>query len=232
MLHIATLFYSIALFAGLATLPVALADTWGPAYSLGPTSTSIIEAYTVFNPGTPPSPTQDYLFLWPGISNATSGLIQSGADAIADQETYCGATEEQWCVSASRFGSDGQTSGDLVPVDANTNITIHYLLGCDGITWNQTVTVGGEVISTLTSTDGPLIEGGWGTGTECQSSCTGTGSAQFYYDTKITMSAEAPEFDQTLGKGDGVIATDLYTNDGGLTWQVDSIEIPKYTAST
>lgn len=46
------------------------------------------------------------------------------------------------------------------------------------------------------------------------------------------MSAEAPEFDQTLGKGDGVIATDLYTNDGGFTWQVDSIEIPKYTAST
>lgn len=62
MLHIATLFYSIALFAGLATLPVALADTWGPAYSLGPTSTSIIEAYTVFNPGTPPSPTQEYVF--------------------------------------------------------------------------------------------------------------------------------------------------------------------------
>lgn len=105
MLHAATLFYSSALLAGLARLPVALADTWGPAYSLGPTSTSIIEAYTIFNPGTPPSPTQEYvasesydawprltgscsyLFLWPGISNATSGLIQSGADAIADQES-------------------------------------------------------------------------------------------------------------------------------------------------
>lgn len=87
----------------LATVAAVKADSWGPAYSLGPTKAAVIEAQTTFNPGMPPTNAQEYillaffgvvsvtsffsaLFLWPGISNATSGLIQSGADQLQNQQ--------------------------------------------------------------------------------------------------------------------------------------------------
>ncbi|KAF9033279.1 hypothetical protein BDZ89DRAFT_557186 [Hymenopellis radicata] len=220
---------SLALLS-LSMVLTVMGDSWGPAYSLGPTNSAIIEATTTFNPGTPPSNPQNYLFLWPGISNSTSGLIQSGADSTADQSGYCGASSDQWCVMASYFGVvDGATTqlnGDMVPVDANTDITINYKLGDDQVTWTQTVTVNGEVISTLESYDGPLYNGGWGTGTECQSDCTGSTSPQYYTDTTIILMEADADFSSTLGIGSGVEASDMVTTDNGKTWTIASITIP------
>ncbi|KAF8910373.1 hypothetical protein CPB85DRAFT_1390526 [Mucidula mucida] len=226
--------FSLRAMISLAILSLSLAltvmgDSWGPAYSLGPTNSAIIEATTTFNPGTPPSNPQNYLFLWPGISNSTSGLIQSGADSTADQSGYCGASSDQWCVMASYFGVvDGATTqlnGDMVPVDANTDIIINYKLGDDQVTWTQTVTVNGEVISTLESYDGPLYNGGWGTGTECQSDCTGSTSPQYYTNTTIILMEADADFSSTLGVGSGVEASDMVTNDNGKTWTIASITI-------
>ncbi|KAK0241678.1 hypothetical protein EDD85DRAFT_819944 [Armillaria nabsnona] len=219
----------------LALLPLALAlaakgDSWGPAYSLGPTNSAIIEAITTFTPGTPPSDAENYLFLWPGISNSTSGLIQAGTDQTADQNSYCGASQDQWCAMASYYGVvDGvttQLNGDMVPIDADASITIHYKLADDDVTWEQTVTLNGDVISTLTSSDGPLYNGGWGTGTECQQDCTGTTSPQYYKNTTITLLKADPDFSSTLSMGDGVEASTMVTSDDGKTWTIDSITIP------
>ncbi|KAK0485912.1 hypothetical protein IW261DRAFT_760505 [Armillaria novae-zelandiae] len=219
----------------LALLPLALAlaakgDSWGPAYSLGPTNSAIIEAITTFTPGTPPSDAENYLFLWPGISNSTSGLIQAGTDQTADQNSYCGASQDQWCAMASYYGVvDGvttQLNGDMVPIDADASITIHYKLADDDVTWEQTVTLNGEVISTLTSSDGPLYNGGWGTGTECQQDCTGTTSPQYYTNTTITLLEADSDFSLTLSMGDGVEASSMVTSDDGKTWTIDSITIP------
>ncbi|KAF9269197.1 hypothetical protein L218DRAFT_1072827 [Marasmius fiardii PR-910] len=210
----------------------AAADSWGPAFSLGPTAPNfaIIESFTTFNPRKPPTNPQDALFLWPGISNGTSGLIQSGADQLQNQKACCGADANSWCVSASYFGVGGQKSGPLVPVNGNTPIDIHYKLASDRRTWDQTVTVNGKVISTLKSSDGPLYQGGWGTGTECQKNCRGTISTQTYKNTKIVLSAADPNLKNTLGVGAGVRHTGLKTSDGGKTWQVSQITIPPYTA--
>ncbi|PBK91600.1 hypothetical protein ARMGADRAFT_1081776 [Armillaria gallica] len=219
----------------LALLPLALAlaakgDSWGPAYSLGPTNSAIIEAITTFTPGTPPSDAENYLFLWPGISNSTSGLIQAGTNQTADQNSYCGASQDQWCAMASYYGVvDGvttQLNGDMVPIDANASITIHYKLADDNVTWEQTVTLNGEVVSNLTSSDGPLYNGGWGTGTECQQDCTGTTSPQYYKNTTITLLEADPDFSSTLSMGDGVEASTMATSDDGKTWTIDSITIP------
>ncbi|EIN05418.1 hypothetical protein PUNSTDRAFT_54827 [Punctularia strigosozonata HHB-11173 SS5] len=214
---------------------VVKADTWGAAYSLGPTAktSSIIEASTVLIPGTPPPDNEDYLFLWPGISNATSGLIQAGADSAKNMQAYCGARNNQWCSAASYFGYINgvlsQWSGPYVPVEPTDQIHIHYKLRSDKITWDQTVTINGTVTSTQVSYDGPLIQGGWGTGTECQEKCTGARSTQYYLNTSIVLSASDYTFPKTLGMGAGVVATDLYTPDGGITWKVDSISIPPMT---
>ncbi|KAK0454872.1 hypothetical protein EV421DRAFT_2029831 [Armillaria borealis] len=228
--HLTLNMFSLALL----TLALALAakgDSWGPAYSLGPTNSAIIEAITTFTPGTPPSDAENYLFLWPGISNSTSGLIQAGTDQTgADQNSYCGASQDQWCAMASYYGVvDGvttQLNGDMVPIDANASITIHYKLADDDVTWEQNVTLNGEVISTLTSSDGPLYNGGWGTGTECQQDCTGTTSPQYYKNTTITLLEADPDFSSTLSMGDGVEASTMVTSDDGKTWTIDSITIP------
>ncbi|KAK0202499.1 hypothetical protein DFS33DRAFT_1488649 [Desarmillaria ectypa] len=214
----------------LALSVVVNADSWGPAYSLGPTSSAIIEASTTFTPGTPPSNPKDALFLWIGISNSTSGLIQAGVDQLANNNAYCGASSTQWCATASYFGvvnsATTQLNGDLVPLDGDQSITIHYKLADDNLTWDQTVTLDGKVISTLQSHDGPLLNGGFGTGTECQSQCTGSTSAQKYTDTKIVLQSADPNFSSTLGKGTGVVASDMVTADGGKTWTIASIQIP------
>ncbi|KAF9023261.1 hypothetical protein BDZ89DRAFT_1018326 [Hymenopellis radicata] len=223
---------SLTLLA-LSLASAVLGDSWGPAFSLGPTSSAIMEATTTFNPGTPPSSPKNYLFLWPGISNATSGLIQAGADSTADQKGYCGASSSQWCVMASYFGVVNgvttQLNGAMVPVNANTAVTIHYKLGSDQVTWTQTVTLNGSVISTLQSFDGPLYNGGWGTGTECQANCTGSTSAQTYTNTTIILMNADPNFIKTRGIGSGVVASDMLTADGGKTWTIASITIPKMT---
>ncbi|KAG7445077.1 uncharacterized protein BT62DRAFT_981400 [Guyanagaster necrorhizus] len=217
-------------FAALALFVAVKADSWGPAYSLGPTSSAIIEASTTFTPGTPPTDAEDSLFLWIGISNSTSGLIQAGVDQLADNNAYCGASSDQWCAMASYFGVvDGATTqlnGDMVPVDGDQAIGIHYKLADDNLTWNQTVTLNGTVISTLQSYDGPLLNGGFGTGTECQSECTGSTSVQTYTDTTIVLQSADADFSSTLSKGTGVVASDMVTTDGGKTWTIASITIP------
>ena len=50
------------------------------------------------------------LFLWPGISNPTSDLVQTTMDAMMNNgsTSYCGGNGSQWCVEASVFGSFGQ----------------------------------------------------------------------------------------------------------------------------
>ncbi|KAJ3742377.1 hypothetical protein DFH05DRAFT_1526909 [Lentinula detonsa] len=216
---------SVCVLAGLVSS--AMADTWGPAFSLGPTKGAVIGTTTTFIPGTPPAEAETGLYLWIGISNGTSGLIQSGVDQDADN-SYCGATATEWCLSASYFGVGGQFDGPYVAVSGSTEIGIAYTLS--GQTWTQTVTVAGKVVSTLTSEDGPLIEGGWGTGTECQQNCKGTASTQQYLNSVIYLSEPDESFPDTLGVGEGVVYTPMETTDGGQTWTIASITLPVYTA--
>ncbi|KAF5378936.1 hypothetical protein D9757_008718 [Collybiopsis confluens] len=197
-----------------------LADTWGPAYSLGPTTGAVIGTSTTFIAGNPPTTAETGLFLWIGISNTTSGLIQSGVDQVANN-AYCGAAANQWCLSASYFGVRGQTDGPYVAVNGNTQIGIAYTLS--GNTWTQTVTVAGKVVSTLTSQDGPLLH--------VQDLLTYLiVDIQQYLNSVIHLSEPDMNFPNTLGKGPGVVATPMQTTDGGKTWTIASITLPIYTA--
>ena len=80
------------------------------------------------------------LFIWPGLSNPPSDLIQTTGVAWGDNASACGAKAGQWCLEASVFGSFGQRSGPSVSVDPDDHITIEYQLGSDNNTWTQTVT--------------------------------------------------------------------------------------------
>lgn len=66
------------------------ADTWGGAVSLGPSTSTIIEAVTTLTPGEAPPTQGGVLFLWPGMSNGTGCLIQTTLESWEDNA---------WCVS-------------------------------------------------------------------------------------------------------------------------------------
>ena len=52
----------LATFVALAPfLGAALADSWGPAFSLGPTKGAVVGTSYTFTSGTPPSPPEEYV---------------------------------------------------------------------------------------------------------------------------------------------------------------------------
>jgi MYXO-CTERM domain-containing protein len=187
----------------------------------------------------PITSTRGPLFLWPGISNPTSDLIQTTMDAWADNASYCGATAGQWCVEGSVFGSFGQRNGPTVAIDPDDHVTIEYRLGTDNTTWTQTVTSQklGRVVSTLQSASGLMPGGGLGFATEADADSF-TIDTQYYLCTEVHLAAADPAFAATgvggvganhgatgVGSGIGTVKN-LRTPDGGLTWLIDLITLP------
>lgn len=232
---------SAVLIVGLPSAQAMAADGWGSSWSFGPTTSRIIHARTTMVPGRLPpiTSTTGPLFLWPGMSNPTSDLIQTTMDAWPDNKGYCGAGTGQWCVEASVFGSFGQRNGPTVAIDPDDHVTIDYLLGADNNTWTQTVTSMklGKVVSTLQSTSGEMPKGGFGFATEADANSY-TIDTQYYLCTEIDLAAADPHFGATgvggvgaqygaTGTGSGIgTAKNLRTPDSGLTWLVDLITLP------
>jgi len=215
---------AVSLLALTSFIVLTTADSWGEAWSLGPTKSRIIEAITTIQPGKPPQPPHSMLALWPGMSNGSGDLIQTTVEQWEDN-SWCGGTKDQWCVRASLFGSFGQIDGPGAKVDATEKITIHYKRSDDAKSWTQTVTrASGQVISTLTHASGHMT--GFGTGTECNDKCTGTTDYQYYTDTKITLEAADPTFGNTRGKGAHVVEENFTSSEGGKVWTVKKITIP------
>ncbi|KAJ1560845.1 hypothetical protein HK096_006997 [Nowakowskiella sp. JEL0078] len=174
------------------------------------------------------------------MSNGTGELIQATLEAWPSNG-WCGATTGQWCVRASVFGSFGQHDGAAAAIDFDDKITIDYTYKNDGVTWVQTVSSAklGKVISTLTSTGGPMTKGGLGFATECDADSY-TIDNQYYVNTVVKLSSADPAFGATGVKGNGGFqngkgpygsATNIHTTDGGLTWYVDLITLPAMIAS-
>jgi hypothetical protein len=232
---------SAVLTLGLPSTQAMAADGWGASWSFGPTTSRIIHAKTTMVPGRLPpiTSTTGPLFLWPGMSNPTSDLVQTTMDAWPDNKGYCGAGTGQWCVEASVFGSFGQRNGPTVAIDPDDHVTIEYVLGTDSNTWTQTVTSQklGKVVSTLQSTSGPMPKGGFGFATEADADSF-TIDTQYYLCTELDFAAADPHFAATgvggvgaqhgaTGMGSGVgTAKNVRTPDGGLTWLVDLITLP------
>ncbi len=201
------------------------ADTWGASWSLGPTKSRIIEATTTLAPGAPPQPPHTMLALWPGMSNGSGDLIQSCIEQW-DDNSFCGATKDEWCVRTSLFGSFGQKDGPAGKVHADEKIKIHYKRSDDHKSWTQTVTrvSTGQVISTMTSNSGHMT--GFGTGTECNDKCTGTTSIQYYTDTTIVLEEADPTFGSTKATQQGAHEEGFTSSEGGKVWTVKKITIP------
>ena len=201
-------------------------DTWGGAVSLGPTKSTITNAVTTLTPGTAPSTQNGELFLWPGMSNGTGDLIQTTLESWPDN-SWCGATTGEWCVRASVFGSFGQLDGDASPVSGDTPVKIVYTLESDDETWTQTVTNAdtGASLSSYSIAAGPYMTG-YGTGTECDDSCSGTIASQTYSNTVITLASADTTFGDTIATSGGATYSGLTSSNDGQTWTIAEINIP------
>ncbi|KAE9377179.1 hypothetical protein N431DRAFT_402003 [Stipitochalara longipes BDJ] len=200
-------------------------DSWGGALSLGPTTSHIIHAVTTLTPGTAPPTQNGELFLWPGMSNGTGDLIQSTLESWPDN-SWCGAATGEWCVRASLFGSFGQLDGTAGVVNGTDEVKIEYSRSADGLSWTQNVTnaITGAYLSSFVHDSGPMT--GWGTGTECDSNCSGTIAPQTYKNTTITLAYSDTAFGNTLGVSGGTTYTGLKVSADGTVWTIESINVP------
>ncbi|KAL4937358.1 hypothetical protein BDV06DRAFT_232650 [Aspergillus oleicola] len=221
---------SKTLASTLALALLKLADAqdnvgFGPAFSLGPTNSWIREATTTLVlPETPGL--KDRLALWPGMGTSGGDLIQALAVSFADPNANCGASEGQWCTWASTLQGT-QLGGKEIPADAGDGLTIHYKYNDDTGKYDQTVSINGEVVSSLSTSSGQAQ--GWGTAVECQDdACDITVAAHQYTSTTIILDSADESFKDTLVLTEAD-STDFSTSDGGKTWTVETINIHEHT---
>ncbi|CAG9998289.1 unnamed protein product [Clonostachys byssicola] len=178
------------------------------------------------------SPHNGNLGLWPGMgtkfdSGADGHLIQGLAISTVGFGSPCNlaANENKWCVVASTYDG-GQTHG-TTPYRANPGdrVTYDYKYNDATSKFDQTVSVNGNVVSTLSTASGHGA--GWGTAMECQQVNCGTVPLHHYVDTKIIMNTPDPNYARTVGTLGA--SGNLVTADGGKTWTAADITIQQYT---
>lgn len=165
----------LASAAGVGLVAAQDSVRFGPYFSLGATTSYIVEAETTIYPGKTPSPQQARLALWPGMGTDAGDLIQTIVLSSTDAEAVnCGGKPRvagEWCVFASALQDGTQVDGVTYPVTATQGATINYKYDATTGNTTQTVSVGGKAVSELSTKSGRAI--GWGTAVECQDQCSG-----------------------------------------------------------
>ncbi|OBR16436.1 hypothetical protein CH63R_01616 [Colletotrichum higginsianum IMI 349063] len=201
----------------------------GPAFSTGPVASDsfIREATSTLVLPAAPANNKGSASLWVGMGTSNGDLIQS----IADNSNYDNTGTDKWSIFAYtllKTGDNSQMPVQTEGTDASEGdkITMHYKFDDASQNYTQTVSINDKVVSTLSTKDGEAQ--GWGSAVECAAEDCGTVGAHSWINTKIILDKEDPNYIRTLGKGQGVTG-DMSTSDGGKTWTVSTIEIPKYT---
>ncbi|KAI9931989.1 hypothetical protein ASPWEDRAFT_171883 [Aspergillus wentii DTO 134E9] len=217
---------TLALLASLGLVNAQNTIGFGPYFSFGPASSWIREANTTIVLPEAPSPQQDRLALWPGMGTSGGDLIQALAVSFSDPEANCGAKAGQWCTWASTLQGT-QLGGKQVPASVGDRVTMHYEYNDSTSKYDQTVSINGEVVSTLSTSSGHAQ--GWGTAVECQDdACKSTAAAHKYLSTTIVLEEADSSFGDTLAMNEAT-SSGFSSSDGGKTWEVETISIQEHT---
>ncbi|KAE8349829.1 hypothetical protein BDV28DRAFT_52949 [Aspergillus coremiiformis] len=199
---------------------------FGPAFSLGPTKSWIREATTTLVLPKAPSPQKDRLALWPGMGTSNGDLIQALAVSFSDPAANCGARAGQWCTWASTL-QGSQLGGKQVPASGGDKLVMAYKFNDSTGKYDQTVTVNGKVVSSLSTSSGQAQ--GWGTAVEAQDQASkSVVAAHQYLDTTIILNSADLTFRDTLRLTDAD-SSGLTTSDNGKTWKVTTINIHQHS---
>ncbi|OJD33742.1 uncharacterized protein BKCO1_2800027 [Diplodia corticola] len=213
----------ISAFAAVALSSVAEA-AMGPAFSTGPVADGswIREATSTLVLPKVPTNNQGDASLWVGMGTSDGDLIQSIAENW---------NSDAWSVFGYTLLSTSDTTQMPVQTDgsaaaAGDKITMHYKYDDASGNYTQLVSVNGQQVAELSTSDGHAQ--GWGSAVECAEEDCGTMGAHSWIDTKIILDSADPNYINTMGKGEGVTG-EMSTSDGGITWTVTTIEIPEFT---
>ncbi|KAL6710842.1 hypothetical protein ACN47E_007899 [Coniothyrium glycines] len=223
----------LPLAASAAVTPRQNYFSFGNFFSTGPVATNswIRQATTTLILPALNSPHTGNLGLWPGMgtkfpSGADGQLVQGLAISTVGYGSPCNfvASDVKWCVVASTFDGNQQ---DGTPYRANPGdrVTYDYKYNDATSKFDQTVSVNGVKVSTLSTTSG--LGAGWGTAMECQQAKCGTVPEHHYVNTTITMNTADPNYGKTLSLNNA--SGNLVTANGGKTWTVADITIKRYT---
>ncbi|KAI1360474.1 hypothetical protein F5Y08DRAFT_348698 [Xylaria arbuscula] len=211
-------------FLSFLTAAGAVNAAFGPAFSTGPVAENsfIRESTATLTLPAVPSSNNGDLSLWVGMGTSNGDLIQSIAESYAGQS---------WTVFAYTLLSTGPSSQmpvqtDPYPASPGDTVTMHYEYSDSTGNYTQTVSLNGEVVATLSTSDG--YAQGWGSAVECAATDCGTIPAHTWTDAKIIMDQADPNYINTLGIGSGVGGS-MSTSDGGITWNIGTITIPEFT---
>ncbi|EMR67295.1 hypothetical protein UCREL1_5709 [Eutypa lata UCREL1] len=198
----------------------------GPAFSTGPVGSGswIREATATLVLPNAPSGSSGDASLWVGMGTSNGDLIQSIADNWESSE---------WSIFAYTLVKTGDNSqmpvqSDATPASASDEITMHYIFDDASGNYTQLVSINGEQVATLSTSSGQAQ--GWGSAVECAEENCGTVAAHSWINTRIILDSADPNYDQTLGKAEGVTG-EMTTSDGGITWDIGTIEIPEFSFS-
>ncbi|KAF2679665.1 hypothetical protein K458DRAFT_313717 [Lentithecium fluviatile CBS 122367] len=207
-----------------AALTCTTNAAFGPAFSTGPVADGswIRESTSTLVLPKVPNNNKGDASLWVGMGTSNGDLIQSIA------ENY---NADNWSIYAYTLLSTSPTTQMPVQAPGDTavegdHITMHYTFDDATGNYTQIVSVNGQQVSTLSTSDGHAL--GWGSAVECAEENCGTVPAHSWVDTKIVLNSADPNYSQTLGKAAGVTG-EMSTSDGGVTWTVSTIEIPEFT---
>ncbi|KZM24084.1 uncharacterized protein EKO05_0010265 [Ascochyta rabiei] len=197
----------------------------GPSFSTGPVGGNswIRESTsTLILPKSPKINNDSIASLWVGMGTSNGDLIQSIADST---------NRDEWSIYAYTLlslSANTQMPVQTAGTDAaeGDKITMHYKFDDATGNYTQYVFINNKKLPTLSTSDGHAQ--GWGSAVECPENDCGTMPAHKWINTVITLDSADPNYDQTLSKGQGV-SGDMSTNDGGVTWKVTDINIPKFT---
>lgn len=212
--------------SAIAAAAASVNAAMGPALSTGPVSDSTFIRESTATLVLPEVPTNNKgdASLWVGMGTSNGDLIQSISDNY---------NSDKWSIYAYTLVSLGEGNGQTVVQDdtpteagAGDEVTMHYKFDDASGNYTQTVSINGEVVSTLSTSSGKAQ--GWGSSVECAEENCGTMPAHKWTDAKIILDAADASYDKTLGLGEGVTGS-MTTSDGGKTWEIGTFEIPEFT---
>ncbi|KAH6962645.1 hypothetical protein BKA56DRAFT_598018 [Ilyonectria sp. MPI-CAGE-AT-0026] len=215
------------ILSALAAVAITSANAaMGPAFSTGPVADNSFireSTSTLVLPNVPSGGSTDGITsLWVGMGTSNGDLIQSIAD------NWQSSSWEIYAYTLLKTGDNSQmpVQGPSGAAGEGDKITMHYKFDDATGNYTQTVSINGNTVSTLSTSDGHAQ--GWGSAVECAEDNCGTVGAHSWIDTKIVMDVADPNYIDTLGKAEGVTG-DMSTNDGGKTWTVTTINIPEFS---
>ncbi|KAK3658494.1 hypothetical protein LTR56_001905 [Elasticomyces elasticus] len=216
--------------ASAAALPVLVPRqnyfSFGNAFSTGPVAANsfIGQSTTTLVLPDLQSPHNGNLGLWPGVgtkftdSDQDGQLVQGPAISTVGQGldlqlflALSSLTIEQISLKLRcqrrEVVLNGVIHGKTIGANPDDHVTYDYKYNDATKEIDQTVSVNGAIVSTLSTTSG--VGAGWGTAMECQQDKCGTVPEHHYINTTLIMDIADPDYNQTWTVAD--IKIDQYT---------------------